>query len=110
MTAALYATVFPCTLPFETEHANTCRCRCLLKDFLRQVSARELFALFAPHGRVTSVELATAGDGRSLRIAEIHVERSEDADWTTRLLHRSYMDGELILVPIAIRHPPLAAC
>lgn len=69
-----------------------------IEGFPPSVSAQELMGLFAPYGRVTSVELANSWDGRPLRIAEIHMERSEDADWAIRLLHRSHMDGELILV------------
>jgi RNA recognition motif-containing protein len=69
-----------------------------IEGFPPSVSAQELFALFAPYGRVISVELATSWDGRPLRIADIQMERSEDADWAVRLLHRSHMDGELILV------------
>jgi RNA recognition motif-containing protein len=69
-----------------------------IEGFPRSVSAQDLRALFAAYGRVTSVELANSWDGRPMRIAEIHMERAEDADWAIRLLHRSHMDGELILV------------
>lgn len=69
-----------------------------IEGFPPSMSAHELFALFAPYGRVTSVELATSWDGRPLRIAEIRMERCEDADWAIRLLHRSDMDGERIFV------------
>ena len=69
-----------------------------IEGFPPAVSAQDLFALFAPYGRVRSVELATSWDGRPLRIAEVRMERSDDADWAIRLLHRSRMDGELILV------------
>jgi RNA recognition motif-containing protein len=69
-----------------------------VEGFPPSVSAQELVALFAPFGRVTSVELAKSWDGRPLRIAEIRMECAEGADWAIRLLHRSHMDGELILV------------
>ncbi len=42
--------------------------------------------------------MATQWDGRPLRIAEVQMERPEDADWAIRLLDRSEMEGELIRV------------
>jgi len=69
-----------------------------IEGFPLSVSAQDIFALFAPYGRVESVELATSWDGRPLRIAEVRMQRSEDADWAIHLLHRSEMDGERILV------------
>jgi RNA recognition motif-containing protein len=78
--------------------ANPMSTSLFVEGFPPSVSAQELFALFAPYGRVKSVELATSWDGRPLRIAEIQMERSEDAEWAIRLLHRSHLDGELILV------------
>lgn len=69
-----------------------------IEGFPPSVSAHEWFALFALYGRVRSVELATSWDGRPLRIAEVQMERREDADRAIRLLHRSHMDGELIVV------------
>jgi RNA recognition motif-containing protein len=78
--------------------ASTMSTSLFIEGFPASVSAKELYALFAPCGRVKSVELATSWDGRPMRIAEIRMERSEDADWAIRLLHRSQMDGELILV------------
>ncbi|MBA3754011.1 MAG: RNA-binding protein [Nitrospira sp.] len=57
-----------------------------------------LYALFVLYGWVRSVGIATSWDGRPLRIDEVQMERAADADWAIRLLHRSEMDGELILV------------
>ena len=78
--------------------ANHLSTSIFIEGFPLSVSAQDLFALFAPYGRVESVELATSWDGRPLRIAEVRMERSEDADWAIRLLHRSDMDGERIIV------------
>jgi RNA recognition motif-containing protein len=78
--------------------ANTLSTSIFIEGFPLSVSAQDLFALFAPYGRVESVELATSWDGRPLRIAEVSMERSEAADWPIRLLHRSEMNGERIIV------------
>lgn len=51
-----------------------------------------------PYGNVKSVELASSWDGRPMRIAEIRMERPEEADWAIRLLHGSEMNGERICV------------
>ncbi len=80
-----------------------------IEGFPLSTSAQELRALFAPYGKVTSVELANSWDGRPLRIAELHMERAEDADWAIRLLHRTHMDGELILV-FRLREDILPPC
>ena len=69
-----------------------------IEGFPLSVSAQDLLSLFARYGKVRSVELANSWDGRPMRIAEVHMERREDADWAIRLLHRSRMDGELIMV------------
>ena len=69
-----------------------------IEGFPLSVTGQELYVLFASYGRVRSVEIATSWDGRPLRIAEVQMERSEDADWAIRLLHGSEMDGELIRV------------
>jgi RNA-binding proteins (RRM domain) len=78
--------------------ANSVSTSLFIEGFPLSVSAQELFALFAHYGKVESVELATSWDGRPLRIAEIRMARSEDAEWAIRLLHRSEMDGKRILV------------
>ena len=65
-----------------------------IEGFPPSVSTQELYVLFAPYGWVRSIEIATQWDGRPLRIAEVQMERPEDADWAIRLLHRSQMDGE----------------
>jgi RNA recognition motif-containing protein len=69
-----------------------------IQGFPPSATAQEVYRLFAPYGWVRSVELATAWDGRPLRIAEVQMERSEDADWAIRLLHGSEMDGHTIQV------------
>ncbi len=95
---ALYGTGFLTCWLLRQRMTSVMSTSLFIEGFPPTVSAQELFALFAPYGRVRSVELATSWDGRPLRIAEVQMERAEDADWAIRLLHRSHMDGELILV------------
>ncbi len=69
-----------------------------IQGYPASVTAQEVYVLFTPYGTVRSVELATSWDAWPLRIAEVQMERSEDADWAIRLLHGSEMDGEIIEV------------
>ena len=69
-----------------------------IEGFPPSVSAQELYVLFAPYGWVRSVEMAISWDGRPLRIAEVRMNRPEEAEWAIRLLDRSEMEGERIRV------------
>ena len=69
-----------------------------IEGFPRSVSVQELYVLFAPYGWVRSVEMAISWDGRPLQIAEVRMDRPEEAEWAIRLLDRSEMEGERIRV------------
>ena len=69
-----------------------------IEGFPPSVCARELYVLLAPYGGVQSIEMAISWDGRPLRIAEVQMERPEDAEWAIRVLDRSEFDGERIRV------------
>jgi len=61
-------------------------------------STQELKDLFAPFGTVLSASVITDLAGTSLRTGEVEMSTPQEAETAMRTLHRSHIQGEILLV------------
>ena len=61
-------------------------------------SSQHLNDLFAPFGTVLSASVITDPRGQSLRMGEVEMSTPGEAQQALRTLHRSYVQGTLLLV------------
>ncbi len=62
------------------------------------MNQRELMALFTKFGPVLSVRIIETTKGGTTRIAEIEMMERKDVEKAVKGLHRTQMDGKILLV------------
>jgi cold-inducible RNA-binding protein len=70
----------------------------MVEGLLPSFSTQDLKDLFAPFGTVRSAVIITDPTGTSLRMGEVELSTSQEAERAIRALHRAQVQGEFLLV------------